>query len=106
MEIKNKPTAIFAYSDLLAIGVLKAIKEEGLKVPDDIALVGYDDIEWSALLEVPLTTVAQPSYEIGKKAAEVLINRLRKENSDEFQQIVLTPQLVIRKSCGASNSGE
>ena len=98
--IKNKPIAIFAFSDLLAIGALKAIKEKGLKVPDDIALVGYDDIEFAALLEVPLTTVAQPSYEIGKKAAEILINKLQKQNMSEFQQVVLTPQLVIRKSCG------
>ncbi len=98
LELENRPTAVFAYSDLLAIGVLKALKEAKLKVPKDIALVGYDDIEFSSLLEIPLTTVHQPRYRIGEEGAKILINRIEKKDSEGFQQIVLKPELVIRES--------
>ncbi len=101
LRMKNRPRAIFAYSDLLAITALKTIKKEGLKVPDDVALVGYDDIDFSALLEVPLTTVSQPSYNIGRKSAAILIDGLEKGSTPGFQQLVLKPQLIIRASCGA-----
>lgn len=98
LELENLPTAVFTYSDFLAIGVLKAIKEAELKIPEDIALVGYDDIEFSAFLEVPLTTVHQPRYRIGEKGARILINRIEGKGSKDLQQIILKPELVIRKS--------
>jgi len=98
LQLENRPTAVFAYSDLLAIGALKALKEAKLRVPKDIALVGYDDIEFCSLLEVPLTTVHQPRYRIGEEGAKILINRIEKKDSEGFQQIVLKPELVIRES--------
>lgn len=98
LELENRPTAVFTYSDILAIGALKALKEARLKVPKDMALVGYDDIEFSAFLEVPLTTVHQPRYRIGEEGAKILINRIEKKDSEGLQQIVLKPELVIRES--------
>ncbi len=95
------PTALFTYSDLLAVGALKAIREAGLRVPEHIALVGYDDIEFAAFLEIPLTTISQPSYEIGSRGVELLLELI--ENPDEQRQrhhIVLEPRLIVRKSCG------
>ncbi len=98
LELENRPTAVFAYSDLLAIGALKALKEAKLKVPKDMALVGYDDIEFSSLLDVPLTTVHQLRYRIGKEGTEILVSRIEGKKLESFQQIVLKPELVIRES--------
>lgn len=91
-------TGVFAYSDLLSIGAMKAIKEAGLHIPEDIALVGYDDIDLAEFLETPLTTVRQPRYEIGKKATNILINKLEGIKSIKHKCIVLRPELIIRKS--------
>lgn len=98
LELENRPTAVFTYSDLLAIGALKALKEAKLEVPKDIALVGYDDIEFSSLLEVPLTTVHQPRYRIGEEGAKILIDRIEGKDPEDLHQIVLKPELVIRES--------
>ena len=94
-------TAIFAYSDLLAIGALKAIREAGRRIPDDLALVGYDDIEVSSFLEVPLTTIHQPAREMGRQAVEVLQHIIQVGGTEQHQHIVLQPRLVVRSSCGA-----
>lgn len=104
LAAKKQPTAIFADNDCLAIGALKAIKEAGLRVPKDIAVVGFDDLKISAMLETPLTTVRQPKREIGKKAAEILIEKIRsgrKNAAAAFRHVVLKTELVVRKSCGA-----
>jgi len=90
-------SAIFAYNDLLALGAFRAIREAKLKVPADISLVGYDDIVFAEFFEVPLTTVHQPMLEIGRKAAEVLLEKIR-GNQENPQQIVLKPRLTIRSS--------
>lgn len=100
---KNRPTAIFALNDLLAIGVLKAIREAGLKVPEDVALVGFDDIEVGAFLEVPLTTIIQPKRKMGKMALEILIDKIEQKNPHGLQQIIIEPKIVIRESCGAKD---
>ena len=110
LAIKPRPTAILAYCDLLALGVYTAVKESNLSIPEDIALVGYDDIPFSAFFEVPLTTVAQPAYQMGLTACDILVERIkavREENGEENKsdalkkQIVFKPQLIVRKSCGA-----
>lgn len=93
------PTAIYTYSDLLAIGALKALRELNLKVPDDISLVGYDDIDFAAFLEVPLTTIRQQMYEIGRQAVELLIGIIHDPSYQPGKyRIVLDPELVIRRS--------
>lgn len=101
-ELDPSPTAIFAYSDLLAIGVLKALHELGKRVPDDIALVGYDNIEYSPFIEPPLTTVDQFAYEIGIEGMKILIDKINLPEDQEWErkQIILDPELCIRESSG------
>jgi len=93
----QKPTAILAFSEQLAIGVLKAAREDGIKVPEDLSLVGVDDII-AEVLEPPLTSVALPTYEAGRTAASLLFSRLRDGNSSPSRQVVLEEKLVVRKS--------
>lgn len=91
-------TAIFCFSDYLAMGAIRAIRERGLKIPADIAVVGYDDVEVASLLEVPLTTIHTPKYRLGKRAVEILIDDLLGEKGETPQQLVIEPSLVVRKS--------
>lgn len=92
----RKLDAIFVWDDRLAIGAMKAIFEAGKRIPEDIALAGYDDIEVSQYLFPPLTTVRQPSYEIGEAAARILFDRFESEDMMEFKRIVLKPELIVR----------
>ena len=101
MSIKKRPTAIFAASDGFALGAMSAIRELGLNIPQDVAVVGFDNLKYASLLEVPLTTVAQPFYEIGAKAVEILMNKFQDKNAP-LQKLILDPELIVRKSCGAS----
>jgi LacI family transcriptional regulator len=96
--------AIFAWDDRLAIGALKAIQEQGLRVPQDIALVGYDGIEISAHLFPPLTTVLQPSHQIGETAAQILLERLKHKDKSEPKHVVLKPRLVVRETTRVASS--
>ncbi len=91
------PTAIFACNDLMAIGVLMALEEEGLRVPDDMAVVGYDDTLLASVCRPRLTSVAQPKYEIGAIACEMLLNRIKVRDKPR-EQTILRPQLIIRDS--------
>jgi len=109
LRLNPRPTAIFAYCDSLAIGACAGVRKMGLAIPRDVALVGYDDIPYAALLEVPLTTVAQPAYEMGKTACEILIERIQSErekggSAAQTKHIVFKPELVVRKSCGIDKS--
>ena len=97
------PTAIFAASDMMAVGALKALRQAGLRVPDDIALVGFDDVPIAAAVEPALTTVRQPIGRLGSMAADLLLNMLEnppKEQAPAYR-IVLSAELVVRDSCGA-----
>lgn len=101
---KKRPTAIFASMDYLALGAIFWCKQNGLLVPDDVAVIGSDDIEAARFAEVPLTTVNYPVSEVTQKATEILFNLIssdEKLNSVQPQKIVIEPSLVIRKSCGA-----
>ena len=96
----SKPTAIFATNNFLAIGVLKALQELGLRVPDDVAVVGFDDLP-PALVTFPfLTVAAQPAYEIGRKATEILLKKIGREDSGPYQEVMLPAEIVVRKSSG------
>jgi LacI family transcriptional regulator len=106
----NRPTAIFASTDLQAVGVLKCARSFGLRVPEDLALVGGDDIELAEFLEVPLTTFHYPARDIGRIGAELLIARIQDgmnqvdlERNDRFKRIVVDPKLIVRRSCGCSD---
>ncbi|MCG0276026.1 MAG: LacI family transcriptional regulator [Thermosediminibacteraceae bacterium] len=93
-----KPTAIFAVSDIMAFGALNAVFDCGLKCPEDVSVVGFDNIDLSEITRPPLTTVAQPMYEIGSVAADILMNLINGE-SIERKRIILDHKLVIRNSC-------
>jgi len=95
----NRPTAIFAINDLLAIGALKAIKEKGLRVPEDISLIGFDNIEFASYTDPPLNTLSLREKEMGKLAAEILIERIEKGISNKYKSILIEPELIVRKSC-------
>ncbi|MED0714933.1 MULTISPECIES: LacI family DNA-binding transcriptional regulator [Aeribacillus] len=98
LALTEPPTAVFASSDEMAIGAIKAIKAKGLKVPDDISIVGFDDIKFASIFEPALTTVSQPMFEIGQKAMELLIKLIQKDKLEKTQYI-LEDQLVIRETC-------
>jgi len=90
--------AIFVWDDRLAVGALRAIHERALRVPEDIALVGYDGIEISAHLFPSLTTVSQPSLQIGETAAQILLDRLAGKEEGNPKHVVLKPHLVVRQT--------
>lgn len=100
MRKNPRPTAIFAYCDSLAIGAVAGIRKLGYKIPQDVALVGYDDIPFAAHLDVPLTTIAQPAYTMGKTACEVLLKRIASGGELKTEHVVFEPKLIVRKSCG------
>jgi len=97
------PTAIFACSDVMAIGALKALREARVRVPQEIALVGFDDVSLASAVVPALTTVRQPIEHLGSMAADMLLNALNGEPEAHApaQRIILPTQLVVRESCGA-----
>jgi LacI family transcriptional regulator len=107
MPSNERPTAVFAANDLLAIGLLQGFVTAGLRVPDDMAIVGYDDIAFAAAAAVPLSSVRQPRLAIGYRAAELLfdeIEALDGEESHDHQQVRFTPELVVRRSSAKSRN--
>jgi LacI family transcriptional regulator len=97
LERRAPFTALFAYNDLSALGAIRAFQEEGLRVPQDISVVGFDDIQGAAYNTPSLTTVRQPLLRMGAIAAQTLLERI--ENSkDEPKEIAIQPELVIRES--------
>ncbi|QAV26188.1 LacI family transcriptional regulator [Neobacillus thermocopriae] len=98
LALDQPPTAVFAANDEMAIGAIKAIKSKGLHVPDDISVVGFDDIKFASIYEPALTTISQPMFEIGKKAMELLIKLINKDQLEK-NQYILEDRLVIRETC-------
>jgi LacI family transcriptional regulator len=93
----KRPTAAFCANDLLALGLLQHVVGAGLDVPDDLAIVGYDDIYFAGAAAVPLTSVRQPRHELGRRAAELVLDEA--SNADHVhEQVVLLPELVARTS--------
>jgi LacI family transcriptional regulator len=99
--LPHRPDAVFAASDMMAVGAMMAIEEGGLKIPEDIAVVGFDGIPTSAHTDPPLTTVRQPITRSGALAAQLLIDMIGNPSPTQHR-IILTTELVIRKSCGAN----
>ena len=98
--LSANPDAIFAASDIMAIGAMRAAREAGLRIPDDIAFVGFDDLPIATLSDVQLTTVRQPVVQFGARAVELLID-LIENGIDPPRHIIMQTELVIRDSCGA-----
>src|SRR5437868_2444961 len=97
----NVPSAIFAANDPAAIGAITAITEAGLRIPEDIAIVGGGNIHYGDMLSVPLTTIAWSTSEMGQAAARLLIDLVEGKRGTKEQHIIVEPELVIRASCGA-----
>jgi len=95
------PSAIFAANDPAAIGAMSAITEAGLRIPEDIAIVGGGNIHYGDMLSVPLTTIAWSTSEMGQAAARLLIDLVEGKRGSKEQHIIVEPELVIRASCGA-----
>jgi LacI family transcriptional regulator, galactose operon repressor len=104
LDVAPRPTAIFSGNNLMSIGALHAISSRGLNVPQDIALVGFDDFPfpWADAFRPHLTTVAQPTYELGRQAAELLVDVLNGRSQSAPHRIVLDGKLVIRESSGGA----
>ena len=97
LQMEPRPTAIFALNDLMALGALRAAAEAGCSVPQDLAVVGYDDLEIAHFTNPPLTTIAQPKREIGAQAVHLLVDRMSHRNRPPTR-LVLAPELIIRRS--------
>ncbi|MBE1488439.1 LacI family DNA-binding transcriptional regulator [Plantactinospora soyae] len=94
----SRVTAVFCANDLLALGVLQGLTQQRVRVPEDIALVGYDDIDFAAAAAVPLTSVRQPRQRLGQTAAALLLAEVTQPDSHRHQQVVFEPELVVRES--------
>lgn len=100
LALKTIPTAIFCANDLLALGVMRTLRENKLRIPEQVSVLGYDDIEFAASAAVPLSSIAQPAYQMGVTAADLLLNECEEAATHEHQQIRFQPQLVERASTG------
>jgi len=98
LSMRQAPTAVFAASDMLALGALAAAREKGLRVPEDVSVAGFDDIDFAAFSDPPLTTLRVPASRMGEMAVEVLMEMIE-GNSEEVRQISLGTELVVRGSC-------
>ena len=105
LERKVSFTALFAYNDISAIGAMRAFQEAGLRVPDDVSVVGFDDIALASFSIPPLTTVRQPLLKMGRIAAQTLLDRIE-ERSEYVQEIAIEPELVVRKSSAPPKPGK
>ena len=98
LSLASPPTAIIASNNLMTMGALAAVHARGLRVPDDVAIVGFDDVPWAPELDPALTTVAQPTPDEGRSAAELLLRRIADPQAP-YQTLVLDPSLIVRASC-------
>jgi len=101
LKMPQRPTAIFAGNNFIAIGVLKGLQEAGLSVPEQVSVVGFDDLPLTLLIEPFLTVAAIPAYEMGYRAAELLLRQIMGEEEAGNRDIILPTELIIRRSCRA-----
>lgn len=100
LSFDQPPTAVFSTNNLMTLGCLKVLYQRKMLIPDEMAMIGFDDSIWAEALIPPLTTVKQPGYDLGVNAAEQLIKRLDNGETNTVN-IILNPELVIRQSCGS-----
>ena len=93
---------MFCANDLIALGVLQEMTRNRIRVPEDIAIVGYDDIDFAAAAAVPLTSVRQPRQQLGRTAARMLLAEAASDDAHQHQQVIFEPELIIRQSTEAS----
>jgi LacI family transcriptional regulator len=95
---RQRPTAVFCANDLLALGVLQEMTRQSLRVPHDVAIVGYDDIDFASAAAVPLSSVRQPREQLGRTAAQLLLEEVSDGERHRHRQVVFEPELVVRES--------
>jgi len=93
----NRPTAVFTGNNLITVGFLQAVREAHLVIPEDISLIAFDDFVWGSLIQPPLTVIAQPTYDLGRISADIIMRRIKGDDSC-FETIVLPTELKIRES--------
>ncbi len=98
MPARQRPTAAFCANDLIALGLLQEMTRRRFRVPDDVAIVGYDDIEFAAAAAVPLSSVRQPRQQIGRTAAQLLLEEALGTDAHQHRQVIFQPELEIRRS--------
>lgn len=103
LAMENPPSAIFSANDDMAIGCVKAAQASGLRVPEDLSVVGFDNIITSQIVSPPLTTIAQPMYEIGERAMRLMLDLIKQEPLKR-RQFVMEDQMIIRSSCCGVNN--
>lgn len=99
LSLNSLPTAVFSTNNLMTLGCFEEMYEQDVRIPQDMAIIGFDDMSWSMALNPPLTAIKQPSYELGVNAAELLIKRLN-DTKRNTMNMVLNPELVVRQSDG------
>jgi LacI family transcriptional regulator len=98
LSLDSLPTAVFCANDLLALGVMRELLNQGIRIPDQIAILGYDDIQFAPSAAVPLSSISQPAYQIGVTAADLILSECESDVNHEHQQIKFQPRLVERAS--------
>lgn len=101
LDTDPRPTAVFGTNNFVTIGMMHALAQRGLECPTDMAVVGFDDFPWTSAFHPRLTTVAQPGYELGRTATELLFQRIANKRVGPPVKTVLTTTLMIRESCGS-----
>jgi LacI family transcriptional regulator len=101
LELAERPTAVFTVNNLAAVGAIEAVRAAGLEVPDDVALVCFDDIEYASRLYPFLTAMEQPAQTFGTLGTQLLLERIEGRGPDRRHEVVLPGEFIIRKSCGA-----
>ncbi len=94
----ERPTGVMCANDLIALGVLQGLWQRGIRVPDDVALVGFDDLEWAAASMVPLSSVHQKRHELGQIAVQMLVDEITNGDEHVHRHVVLQPELIVRAS--------
>jgi LacI family transcriptional regulator len=98
LPASSRPTGVFCANDLIALGVLQEMTRNHIRVPEDISIIGYDDIDFAAAAAVPLTSVRQPRQELGHTAARLLLDEAAGDETHQHRQVIFEPELVIRQS--------
>jgi LacI family transcriptional regulator len=100
LRLPDRPTALFAVNNFIAIGAVRALREAGLRIPEDMALVGFDDLPLALVVEPFLTVAAQPAYEMGARATEHLLTRIDGDDVAAPIEVILPTELIVRRSSG------
>lgn len=94
---QKQVSAVFVANNIMTMGAISYFQEQYIKIPDEMAIVGFDDYDWAKIINPPLTTIKQPAFELGQKAAEVILDRIRNQQQ-EPQEYILDTTLIVRKS--------